>query len=204
MKTGDNASKSSVQCRKCKHLIIWPYCFAFLTGSGIPHELREGKFPHTKPFPGDHGIRFLHADSPYELPETALKKVIAAYRGEIVMPDLRDGTEKIPGEGSPHYVRESEQRKMPADLMEACIEGNIEAARKFLKRGDDINIKDSHGNTPLMHACRNCNVDLVKLLVKNGCDVTITDKYSKRAIDIAQDWGYPSIVEILKKLMEHK
>jgi hypothetical protein len=175
-----------------------------MTGSGIPHEVRHGRFDHSKPFPGDRGIRFLHKDSPYELSETALKKVMVSYCGEIVMPQLRKDTGAIQKRDSPKNAPKAELKRMPADLIEACTEGNIEAARKFIESGADIDAKDGHGNTPLMHACRNCNLELVRLLLESGCDTTITDKYQKRAIDIAEDWGYPSIVEILKEYMEDK
>ncbi len=66
--------------------------------------------------------------------------------------------------------------------------GNVEAVRKFLARGADINARDEHGHTPLMLACRNCHLEVVKLLLESGCDFTLTDRYSKKAIDIAEDW----------------
>ncbi len=38
-----NGHKSELrgECHECKHLIQWPYCFAFMSGSGIPTEIRE-------------------------------------------------------------------------------------------------------------------------------------------------------------------
>lgn len=187
------------ECHECKHLIQWPYCFAFMSGSGIPAEILEGRFDHANPFPGDHGIRFLHKDSPYELSESALKSVIAQYRGRTVMPHPDERSEDLPENLDSDVVpRNGEAKKAPANLMEACIVGNVEAVRKFLAQGADINARDEHGHTPLMLACRNCHLEVVKLLLKSGCDFTLTDRYSKKAIDIAQDWGYPTIVELLK------
>lgn len=187
------------ECDECKHLIQWPYCFAFMSGAGIPAEIREGRFDHANAFPGDHGIRFLHKDSPYELSESALKSVIAEYRGQTVMPQLDETSEEqFEGAGTDVVPRNGEAKKAPANLMEACILGNVEAVRKFLAQGADINARDEYGNTPLMLACRNCHLDVVKFLLESGCDFTLTDRYSKKAIDIAEDWGYPTIVELLK------
>ncbi len=186
-------------CHACKHLIIWPYCFAFMSGSGIPREVREGELDHTTPLPGDHGLRFLHEDSPYELSESALKEVIAMYKGETIMERIEQCPEHSPQEDVASVGEIVRPSKAPASLMAACIEGNIEAAKEFLAGGADIDARDSYGNTPLMHACRGCHLELVKLLLDSGCDIAATDKYSKQAIDIAEDWGYPTIVELLKK-----
>jgi hypothetical protein len=194
-----NKIKKISACRECKHLIQWPYCFAFMSGSGIPAEIREGKFDHSNPFPGDHGIRFLHEDSPYELSESALKLVIAQYYGQTVMPYFDKTSEEQFGASDTDVIpRNGEAKKVPANLMEACIVGDIKAATEFLARGADINGRDEYGNTPLMLACRNCHLEVVKLLLESGCDFTLTDRYSKKAIDIAEDWGYPTIVELLK------
>lgn len=44
-------------CNGCKHLLPGMYlCEAFL--DGIPPEIWIGKTDHSKPYPGDRGIRF--------------------------------------------------------------------------------------------------------------------------------------------------
>jgi len=55
----------SNQCMNCKHLhreapgMSAIHCDAFPAPEVIPLELQiEGDFDHTKPFPGDRGIRF--------------------------------------------------------------------------------------------------------------------------------------------------
>lgn len=143
-------------------------------------------------------MRFLHKDSPYELSEGALKEVVASYKGQLVMPQL-DKPSDAPRDLVPHKSSTNASvRTVATNLIEACIAGDVEAVRELLDRGADINSKDIHGNTPLMHACRNCHLELVELLLDRGCDTAVKDKYSKRAIDIAEDWGYPTLVELLK------
>lgn len=52
-------------CERCKHYAGGAKCKAF--PDGIPRQLLEEHPPHTKPFPGDHGIYF-------ELKEGEVKK----------------------------------------------------------------------------------------------------------------------------------
>jgi hypothetical protein len=47
------------QCNKCKNKLNIPHkssCNAFL--DGIPDDIYYNKHDHTKPYPGDNGIRF--------------------------------------------------------------------------------------------------------------------------------------------------
>ena len=46
------------QCTFCVHFIGWPVrtCKAF--PDGIPEDILRGKFDHTRPHKGDHGISF--------------------------------------------------------------------------------------------------------------------------------------------------
>ena len=62
---------TSRQCIECIHYLVGTgFCKAFQDNDGIPAEIRTGEHDHTKPFPGDWGIR-------YE-PTEAIAKVDAA------------------------------------------------------------------------------------------------------------------------------
>ena len=51
-----------IQCAHCKHFRSEDrsgnFCTAFPDGDGIPLAIITGEADHTKPYPGDHGIRF--------------------------------------------------------------------------------------------------------------------------------------------------
>lgn len=50
----------NIACATCAHFTVGtrpPACAAF--PNGIPDEIRYGDNPHTEPFEGDHGIRYL-------------------------------------------------------------------------------------------------------------------------------------------------
>lgn len=47
------------QCFDCKHMHEKSYtCDAFPDAPGIPNAILTNEHDHTKPFDGDHGIRF--------------------------------------------------------------------------------------------------------------------------------------------------
>lgn len=57
---GDALLDMSIQCLACKHLNNdMTTCKAF--SKGIPIKIIAGHFDHTRPFPGDNGIRFVRA-----------------------------------------------------------------------------------------------------------------------------------------------
>ncbi|MFH0824955.1 MAG: ankyrin repeat domain-containing protein [Pseudomonadota bacterium] len=181
------------KCLLCRHLIEWPYCFAFLTGDGIPPDIRENKFDHSLPYGGDGGIRFLTLDSPYGLSEEGIKAIIAGLKGKTVMP----GITRARAGPSPEAVVPAQAP--PPDLISVSGKGNLLLIKELLDRGADVNARGPNGNTALMSACRNCQPEAVTVLIRQGADVNAEDDFSRTPIYIAKAWGYPSIVEILRK-----
>jgi len=205
---------SEALCFACVHLIEWPYCFAFLSGEGIPQDIRLGKFDHSLPYPGDHGIQFTRTDSPYDLSETALKRLMNEYRGQRIMPDLSKvshrqivqdvqlieesaGAEPEPDQAA-SAIPEPVTGEWEEDLLGACERGDLETITRLLDRGVAVDARDSHGNTALMVACRNCHLEVVRLLLERGADVHARNSYARRAMDVASDWGYPTIIKLLR------
>ena len=54
--TGDVPIEMSEQCAVCKHIIEALRCRAF--PEGVPEDILNGKFDHTQPHRGDHGLRY--------------------------------------------------------------------------------------------------------------------------------------------------
>lgn len=54
------------RCLKCKHYHFGGYfsCEAFPVSRGIPPEIWDGEYDHTKPYPGDNGVRFEPVQKP--------------------------------------------------------------------------------------------------------------------------------------------
>ncbi len=214
IETHDLQTGYQPRCFSCAHLVEWPYCFAFLSGEGIPQDIRLGKFDHTLPYPGDHGIQFSPMDSPYNLSETALKRLMTEYRGQRIMPDLskmsyrpmigdipvvEESEESEPGHDEPPAsVSQPVDDELDVDLLTASARGDLHNVTRLLDRGVPVDVRDAQGNTALMVACRNCQLEVVRMLLERGADVNAKNSYSRRAMDVASDWGYPTIIELLR------
>ena len=64
---------------------------------------------------------------------------------------------------------------MSLNLMDACRTGNLSAARRCVRRGDDLAQTDEIGGTPLLHASGRGYIAIVKVLLKGGADISQTD-----------------------------
>ncbi len=53
----------------------------------------------------------------------------------------------------------------------------------MIKKGADINLKNTSGETALMLACQAANVKLVELLIKNGADVNAVNRVGETALN---------------------
>ncbi len=68
-------------------------------------------------------------------------------------------------------------------LVKAAMEGNLKKVRKYLKKGEDINGRDSAGGTALHGAAVVVNYDMCKLLLDNGADVNATTHMGTTPLD---------------------
>ena len=56
-------------------------------------------------------------------------------------------------------------------IHDAAHTGNIEAVKKHLASGADLNTKDSEGGTPLHHTAWNGHKEVAELLIAEGANV---------------------------------
>ncbi len=62
-----------------------------------------------------------------------------------------------------------------AMLLEASSEGDIDALRRILQSGEDIEVRDGAQRTPLLLAVRANRIEAAKLLIEAGADVNAKD-----------------------------
>jgi cytohesin len=80
-------------------------------------------------------------------------------------------------------------------IHKAVEEGNIEAVKKFLAAGIDVNAKAFiTGSTPLHIAATK---EVVELLIAKGADVNAKDKYDMTPLHPAAGRGHKEVVELL-------
>ncbi|MBP9794260.1 MAG: ankyrin repeat domain-containing protein [Flavobacterium sp.] len=70
-------------------------------------------------------------------------------------------------------------------LCNAIIKGDIDAVKKFIEYGADVN-QPSNGVTPLMIAARYNRVEIIDLLLKNGADKKSRDERGYTALKYAE------------------
>lgn len=70
-------------------------------------------------------------------------------------------------------------------LFKQASEGQIDAIRDALKRGLNINMKDSHGRTLLIVALQSGDLSMINFLLKKGADIDIKDDSGMSALDWA-------------------
>ena len=85
----------------------------------------------------------------------------------------------------------------PRNLFEAIFDEDINAVRKLIREGANVNGKNSGGRTPLHEAVRDGLTDIVNVLIDNGADVNATNSFGGTALHYAVRFEHNDIVRIL-------
>ncbi|PHK33334.1 ankyrin [Nostoc linckia z16] len=85
-------------------------------------------------------------------------------------------------------------------LATAISKGDVDAVKKFIEYGADVNER-SNGITPLMLAARYNNVEIINLLVASGANLKAKDDKGYTALKYAEQSNAQQAVESLKKAM---
>lgn len=103
---------------------------------------------------------------------------------------------------SPKSVNEfSENEFVKVDhtpICKAVIKGDVDAVKKFIEYGVDVN-ETSNGLTPLMLAARFNNVEIVNLLLKNGANKKLKDEKGYDAMKYAELSKAREVVDFLMR-----
>ena len=85
-------------------------------------------------------------------------------------------------------------------LWKAAIKGDIEAVKKHLDAGADVNAKDDQfGGTPLHHVTVKGHKEIVELLIAQGADVNVLDGGGYTPLDWAIEDNHTEIADLLRK-----
>ena len=84
-------------------------------------------------------------------------------------------------------------------IHDAAHTGNIEAVKKHLASGADLNTKDSEGGTPLHHAAWNGHKEVAELLIAEGADVNAKSEIHETPLDWAIFRNHTEIADLLRK-----
>lgn len=78
------------------------------------------------------------------------------------------------------------ERPLNRLLRMAVLAGVESAVRMHVRRGDDLDARDSNGMTPLMLAASKNKPAICALLLSSGADASLTDPSGRNALDIAK------------------
>ena len=79
----------------------------------------------------------------------------------------------------------------------AASDGNIEAVKRQLAAGANVNAPDTYGYTSLHKAAENGHKEIVELLIAKGADVNAKNKYEQTPLHRAAFEGRKEIAELL-------
>ncbi|HKI46566.1 MAG TPA: ankyrin repeat domain-containing protein [Balneolales bacterium] len=82
-------------------------------------------------------------------------------------------------------------------LHQAALQGNLDAVKKDIESGTDLNQKDQYGSTPLIIASTFGKTEVAKALIDAGADMEIRDSNGSTPLIIATFFGRTEIVKDL-------
>ncbi len=98
-----------------------------------------------------------------------------------------------------HGGKTGEKLKIEDALIDAAVEGNIEAVKQNLFAGADVNAKDEFGATPLHNAVWEGYKEIAELLIAKGADVNVLDEDGYTPLDWAESQEHKELAELLRK-----
>ena len=92
----------------------------------------------------------------------------------------------------------------PKDIWEAATKGNIEAVKRHLATGTDVDVKGGWMViTPLHMAALNGHKEIVELLIAKGADVNtkieVGDYKGQTPLDATIEFRHPETADLLRK-----
>ncbi len=99
-------------------------------------------------------------------------------------------------EAAPAFELVKEYRNT-TPLANAIVKGDVEAVKKFIEYGADVNER-SNGATPLMLAARYNNVEIINILIQKGANINAKDDRGNTAIRYAEMSNAQQAVDTLK------
>lgn len=92
---------------------------------------------------------------------------------------------------------DAERRPPRVSLHAAALQGNLDAVRRHIDAGSDLNAKDAYGSTPLIVAATFGRTDVARALIDAGADMTITNNEGSTPLHIAAFLCRTEIVQAL-------
>jgi ankyrin repeat protein len=94
-------------------------------------------------------------------------------------------------------IQEADSRE--EELLEACIQGNLEVVKRLLEQNVNVNAKDNEGNTALIVAAAMGQTETVEFLIYIGADINVKTSCDETALTLAVSKGHTEIANLLRE-----
>ncbi len=94
---------------------------------------------------------------------------------------------------------DNEERPPRVSLHVAALQGNLDAIRRHINAGSDLNEKDAYGSTPLIVAATFGKTEIARALIDAGSDMKIANNEGSTPLHIA---AFLCRAEIVKALLD--
>lgn len=94
------------------------------------------------------------------------------------------------------------QEQLNEALRQACKAGDIKEAKKYIKKGADVDYADENGYTPFHIVAINGYTDIAKLLLAKGANPKAENVWQTTPLHLAAGYGRTEIVKLLEEAMK--
>ena len=84
-------------------------------------------------------------------------------------------------------------------IHKAALDGNIQAVKKHIAGGTDVNVKNKYKRTPLIQAAWGGHKEITELLIAKGADVNAKDANGETPLGVAIARKHPETADLLRK-----
>jgi ankyrin repeat protein len=88
---------------------------------------------------------------------------------------------------------------MNADWERVVTVGDVEAVRRLIRAGADVNARNRYGQTAIMLAAHHGHATVVEALVEVGADLNVSAKYNLTALMLAIVAGHAEVARMLAR-----
>lgn len=124
------------------------------------------------------------------------RKEIFDYLAPLCEPEIvKQATKELP-QGLLYRARKED--RLAQNFIEAAGFGDVDAVKKLIKNGININVINKRG-TNALHFATSCNkLEIIQILVENGANLEFThERYGTTSLIEGAKWGKDAIVRFL-------
>jgi ankyrin repeat protein len=118
--------------------------------------------------------------------------LISAIMAEEVAPAVRQRKASMS-----KTMDDTPQEQMDDAFLELCKAGDLEAVQVNIGKGQDVNVADEGGNTPVHHACLHENPEMLRALLAKGAATDHKNARGEAPISVAMCYNNVEHIKLL-------